>query len=109
MVSDKLPLLTDRQMDQYARMFPVSNRVGKPLDLMQSYVPGLLDLGVQDGVRRVALINWGERERSFRVMLKGKFHATEHFTDEELGLHDGVYEVVLAPHCAQLVEFRPVK
>ncbi len=105
LISDKLPLMNDKQIEMYSRLFPVGGRVGKPLDLMESFVPGILDLGTEDGVRRVALINWGERERTFRVDLDGAYTAIEHFTDEQLGKHEGTYEVTLAPHCSQLVVF----
>lgn len=105
LVSDKLPLLNDKQIEMYAKMLPLGNRVGKPLDLMESYIPGIIDMGAEEDVRRVALINWGERERSFSVKLDGTYCVTEHFTEEELGVHTGAYQVTLAPHCSQLAVF----
>ncbi|MBO5069530.1 MAG: alpha-galactosidase [Roseburia sp.] len=104
-LSDKLPLMNEAQIDQYARLFPVDHRVGRPLDLMESYIPGILDLGYQGDVRTVAFINWGERERSFHIELTGAHNATEHWTDEVLGQYDGAYEVTLQPHCSTLVHF----
>lgn len=102
-LSDKLPLMDDRQIDLYARLLPIGDRVGVPTDLLDSYIPGVIECGSSGGVRRVALINWGERERTFRILTNGRCLAWEHFTDEEFGIHDGTYETSLAPHCAQLV------
>lgn len=105
MISDKLPLMDDKQIAMYEKLLPVGGRVGKPLDLMESFIPGILDMGEKDGSREVALINWGERERTFRVDLDGTWRAHEHFTDEDLGTHEGSYTVTLAPHHSQLVVF----
>lgn len=107
-VSDKLPLMSDEQIDMYAKLLPVNGRVGKPLDLMESFIPGVLDMGYDGDTRTVALINWGQRERTFTVTLDGAHTATEHFTDEDLGEHTGRYEVTLAPHCSQLVKFKRI-
>lgn len=107
-LSDKLPLMNDAQIAQYARLFPVDNRVGYPLDLMESYISGVLDLGYRGDVRTVAFINWGERERSFRIELVGAHSATEHWTEEALGLFDEFYEITLQPHCSMLVHFERI-
>ena len=104
-VSDKLPLMTEEHFAMYRKLLPVNGRVGKPLDLMDSFVPGILDMGEKDGRREVALINWGERERTFTVTLNGTYHAHEHFTEEDLGRHTDTYTVTLAPHHSQLVVF----
>jgi hypothetical protein len=107
-ISDKLPLMKDSQIDEYAKLFPVDERVGRPLDLMSSYIPGILDLGYDEDVRSVAFINWGESECTFRFSLDGKHIAHEHFTGEQLGEWDGEYAVNLAPHCSQLVKFKRI-
>lgn len=107
-ISDKLPLMSDEQIDMYAKLLPVNGRVGKPLDLMESFIPGILDMGYEGDTRAVALINWGERERTFTVSLDGAHCATEHFTDEDLGEHAGSYQVTLASHCSQLVKFKRI-
>ena len=104
-ISDKLPLMSDEHFAMYKKLLPVGGRVGKPLDLMDSFIPGILDMGEKDGRREVALINWGERERTFRVTLDGTWRAHEHFTEEELGVHTDSYTVTLQPHHSQLVIF----
>ncbi len=103
MISDKLPLMEEKHFQMYKKLLPVNGRVGKPLDLMDSFVPGILDMGEKDGRREVALINWGERERTFTVKLDGTYAAHEHFTEEDLGTHTDVYSVTLQPHHSQLV------
>ena len=107
-LSDKLPLMEEAQIDQYARLFPVGGRAGRPRDLMDSFIPGVLDLGYEGDVYTVAFINWGERQRTFRIDLDGPHIAVEHWTDEELGRFEGSYQVTLAPHASTLVHFQRV-
>ena len=105
-LSDKLPLIDDRQIDMYARLFPVEDRVGVPIDLLESYIPGVIDCGNDGNTHRVAIINWSDRERTFRIPIVSTCEAIELFTDENLGTHSDVYEATLAPHCSQLVCFK---
>lgn len=106
LISDKLPLMSEEQIALYEKLFPWTGRAAKPLDLMESFVPGLLDLGYEEGIRTVAFINWGERERTFTLPLDGTHSATEHWTDENLGTVTGEYKITLAPHCSSLVHFK---
>ncbi len=105
MISDKLPLMYEKHFEMYKKLLPVGGRVGKPLDLMDSFIPGVFDMGGREGKREFALINWGERERTFTITLDGSYHAHEHFTEEDLGTHEGSYTVTLQPHHSQLVVF----
>lgn len=105
-LSDKLPLMDAQQIDMIARLFPLKDRAGVPLDLLASYIPGVIDCGNDGETRKVALINWGDRERIFRIPIVDTCEATEFFTDEKLGTYSDEYEVTLAPHCSQLVCFR---
>lgn len=107
-LSDKLPLMSDEQIGLYEKLFAPQRIGGRPLDLMDSYIPGTIDMGYQGDVRTVALINWGEREKSFRLKLAGPHDAKEHWTGEMLGRFRDAYDVVLKPHCSQLVHFKKV-
>lgn len=73
---------------------------------MDSFIPGVLDLGYEGDVRTVAFINWGERERTFHIDLNGLHSAVEHWTDEQLGSFEGAYQVTLPPHGSTLVHFQ---
>ncbi|MCI8331994.1 MAG: alpha-galactosidase [Clostridiales bacterium] len=106
LISDKLPLMSEEQIGLYEKLFPLPGRTAKPLDLMDSYIPGLLDLGYRDDVRTIAFINWGERERAFTVEIGDAHEATEHWTDEKLGEVSGSYTVTLKPHCSTLIHFK---
>ena len=97
--------MSEEQIGLYEKLFPLPGRTAKPLDLMESYIPGLLDLGYKDEVRTIAFINWGERERTYTVEIGGAHEATEHWTDENLGEVSGSYTVTLAPHCSTLIHF----
>lgn len=107
--SDKLSLLTGEQIGQYAALFPRSTRAGRPLDLMDSYIPGMIDQGYEGDTRTVALINWGERERTFTVSLAGTHRAAEHWTGKDLGVWRDMYQATLQPHCSQLIHFKKME
>ena len=106
--SDKLRLLTKEQIEQYAALFPRSMRAGRPLDLMESWIPGIIDQGYEGDTRTVALINWGEREKCFTVSLAGTHHAKEHWTGEDLGTCTDTFEATLQPHCSLLLHFTKI-
>ena len=106
--SDKLPLLTEAQIGQYAALFPRTTRAGRPLDLMESWIPGIIDQGYEQDTRTVALINWGERQRRFTVSLTGKHHAKEHWTGEDLGTWTDTFQTTLQPHCSMLIHFAKI-
>ncbi len=109
LISDKLPLMNERQINDYSLYFPHRDSAAVPLDIERAYLPSVLDCGTQDGVRTVAFINWGESERSLNVTLDGEYTAREHWDGLDLGSHKGSYTVTLAPHESQLVHFTPKK
>lgn len=107
-ISDKLPLMTDAQIEKYQKLFPWRAAPGIPLDLMDSYIPGIIDMGYDGDIRTVALINWGERARAFQVTLDGAYEAVEHWSDEKLGRCDGTFKTSLEPHHSILVHFKRI-
>ena len=60
MLSDKLPLLKDHQFNLISKLFPLNKEAAIPLDLMDSFIPGVLDFGIRGNTRTIALINWGD-------------------------------------------------
>lgn len=109
MFSDKLPLLKEEQLRDYAKFFPRNKTPGVPLDMGESFMPSVFDLGEDGGVYTVSFINWGDREKDFAVALDGKFEATEHWDDTPLGTFEDEYSVTLPPHASQLVHFKRIK
>lgn len=87
MLSDKLPLLSDDQLKLISKLFPLTQECALPLDLMDSFIPGVLDLGTKGSTRTVALINWGDSPRKMSVDNDKAF--VREFWDGEFDIHEG--------------------
>ena len=109
LISDKLPLMSEAQIDDYARFFPHVDSAATPLDLTESFLPSTLDGGYDGDTRTLTFINWGERERTFTLPLDGAHTAKEHWDGAELGRFDGQYTVTLRPHESQVVHLTRTK
>lgn len=101
-MSDKMPLLEEYQLDLLSKMYPINTQAAVPLDLMDSYVPGLLDLGRRGKTHIFALINWTDAAKTVRVDV-GAGHAFEFWSQEYLGYRTGVSLFEIEPHGAKIV------
>ena len=102
MFSDKMSLLDRSQIDLLSKLFPVNTDVAIPLDLMEANVPGVLDLGKRGRTRIVALINWTDVDREFRVEIN-RSHVFDFWSQRYLGLCDHRICRTLAPHASAMV------
>ena len=76
--------------------FPVNQTAARPLDLAESYIPGVLDVGTRGAARPVALINWGDAPRTMRVDNGAAF--VWEFWGETFAVHSGgAYEIEVEP------------
>jgi len=104
MLSDKLPNLSDEQLKLISKLFPANQECALPLDLMESYIPGVLDFGKHGNARTVALINWGDAPRKMAVE-NGEALVWE-FWDKEFSLHrGGKFTTEIAPRSAKVFYF----
>lgn len=101
MLSDKLPLLSDEQLRMISFLFPLNNESAVPLDLMESYIPGVLDFGLRGGTRTVALINWEDKEREMSLDIKESSDLYE-FWSGEISCACGEYKTKIGPHCCKV-------
>lgn len=107
MLSDKLPNLSEDQLKLISKLFPVNQRAARPLDLAESYIPGVLDFGVRRGCRTVALINWGDAPRTMSV--ENDSALVWEFWDERFFVHHGGnFELTVAPRSAAVLRFTPM-
>lgn len=107
MLSDKLPNLSDDQLALISKLFPVNQTAARPLDLADSFIPGVLDFGVRGKCRTVALINWGDAPRTMSVE-NGEAFVWE-FWGETFDVHKGgEYAVEVAPRSAKVLYFTPL-
>ncbi len=98
MLSDKIPLLKDHQVQLISKLFPLNTEAAVPLDLMDSFIPGVLDFGVRGGTRTVALINWGDADTEMCVPGSNGKLAFEFWSQDFIGLCDDDIRVKIEPH-----------
>lgn len=98
MLSDKMTLLKPWQLELIEKLFPLNKVPATPLDYMESFVPGVLDFGVRNGVRTVALINWGDTERRMTVPNSANKLVFEFWSQSFDGLSEEDVSVNIEPH-----------
>ncbi|MBR4941460.1 MAG: alpha-galactosidase [Clostridia bacterium] len=101
-LSDKLPLLEEYQLRLLSYMYPINTRAAIPLDLMDSNVPGYLDLGKRNNTHIIALINWTDAVKNMTLNIDGK-QVFEFWTQTWLGLKSGSVNFEIEPHGARIV------
>ena len=98
MLSDKMSLLRPEQYELISKLFPLNTRAAVPLDLMDSFIPGVLDFGVRHGARTVALINWGDAECELSVPDSAGMLAFEFWSRRFCGLTGADIRETVEPH-----------
>ncbi len=108
MLSDKMPNLAPEQIDLVSKLFPVAQNPARPLDMMDSSIPGVLDFGCKGNNRTVAFINWGEAPAKLSLDIGEGAQLVREFWSGELGtFNGGVFTVELEPHCSKVYSFTP--
>lgn len=105
MLSDKLPNLYPEQLEMISKLFPMTQNPAKPLDLMESFIPGILDFGYYGANRTVAFINWGDSPRDFSIDIDGEKYVREFWSDEIGMFSGGRFTQRVEPHCVKVFTF----
>lgn len=105
MLSDKMPLLGQKQVQMLSKLFPVNREAALPLDLMENDCPGILDFGVRGGTRVVAMINWSDMEKTMTLQLpEGEETLCWEFWSGELaGVTEGSLSQKISAHGCRLL------
>lgn len=104
MLSDKLPLLSEEQFTLISKLYPMTQECALPLDLMDSYIPGVLDFGKKGATRTVALINWSDSPRTMAVENESAW--VWEFWEKTFCVHNGgEYTVSVPPRSALVLYF----
>lgn len=104
MLSDKLPLLSEEQLTLISKLYPLAEECALPLDLMDSYIPGVLDFGKKGATRTVALINWSDSPR--RMSVENGEALVWEFWGKSFDVHaGGNYSLTIPPHGARVLYF----
>lgn len=96
-LSDKMPLLHEYQLELLSYMYPINTQAAIPLDLMDSEVPGKLDLGRRGNTHIFVLINWSDAFKKVKLDV-GNGHIFEFWSQSYLGKGAGVKQFEIKPH-----------
>lgn len=102
MLSDKLSLLSEEQLQQLSYLLPLNTEPAVPLDLLTAQIPGVLDSGVHEGIRTVTLINWEDQPKTMQIEAAGG-RAYAFWEQKYLGVQDQVCRIELQPHCSEVI------
>lgn len=102
MLSDKLRLLGDDQIDLLSYLFPTNKEAAIPLDLMDARTPGILDVGTKGIIRTVMLINWDDEAKEMGIDVNDS-HVFEFWSKEYKGVVNGRYTATIEPHDCQVL------
>ena len=101
-MSDKMPLLKEYQLELLSWMYPINTQAAIPLDLMDSYVPGVLDLGRRGKAHIFVLINWTDARRAMKVDV-GEGLIFEFWAQKYLGRGAGTAQFEIEPHASKII------
>ena len=101
-MSDKMPLLKEYQLDLLSWMYPINTQAAIPLDLAESENVGILDLGKREKTHIWALVNWTDVTKNMEIDI-GAGPAFEFWSQEYLGFKEGLTEFAVEPHGAKII------
>ena len=102
MLSDKLRLLSDDQIDLLSYLFPMNTEAAIPLDLMDTRTPGILDVGTKGNIKTMMLVNWDDEAKEMSIDVDNS-HVFEFWSKEYKGIVNGKYTATLQPHDCQVL------
>jgi alpha-galactosidase len=101
-MSDKMPLLKEYQLQLLSWMYPINTQAAIPLDLMDSQIPGKLDLGRRGQTHLFALVNWTDVKKAMTLDI-GAGHVFEFWSQQYLGFRCGTAAFEVEPHGALIL------
>ena len=104
MLSDKLRLMGEDQLEQISRLYPINTEAAIPLDLTERWLPGILDCGVRRGIRTVMFLNWEEKNLDLSILLgPGEHRVFEFWSRRFEGVFGDEYTATVAPHTCRVL------
>lgn len=100
-LSDKISLLSDKQIREIGYLLPPSNLHPQPLDLETSDIPAVVDCGKTEHTRTVIFFNWNNRVRVRRLNMDKNVHIFEFWSQKYYGKRKSVC-FTLPPHTAKI-------
>ena len=107
MLSDKVILLKDEQLEKFSYLSPVNQRAGIPVDINENDIPAVIDCGIQGNIRTVALFNWGDYPKEIIFELAGKYGVFDFWERMYLGIADKL-NFVIEPHGCKILHCTPI-
>ncbi len=102
MLSDKLALLTDADIEKIKTLFPINSKPAKPLDLFERAVPSILYYGERDGLEIYALFNWEDKTDTLELKFNSKRYVKGFYSGKEYSV-PRIFSIKLEPHSCEVV------
>ena len=99
MLSDKIRLLKEEQLDKFRCLLPVNQIAGLPVDIAERSIPSVVDCGEQNGIRTVALFNWEDYPEKITFELGGMYRVFEFWNKKILGKVSVLSETIPPHEC----------
>ena len=103
MLSDKISLLSDEQLEKFDYLFPVNLRSGKAIDLETNIIPSKIDCGSRRGLRTIVLFNWEDYEEAFIFGLDGECNIFDFWAKKFLEKSDKI-SLKIKPHECKVLQ-----
>ncbi len=104
MLSDKVKLLTDEQLDKFKALLPANERAGTPVDFGENVIPSIVDCGERKGLRTVALFNWEDYPEEISFALGERYRAYDFWEKAALPTATERLQFVLPPHECKVLQ-----
>ncbi len=102
MLSDKLALLSNSDIEKIKTLFPINSKPAKPLDLFERAVPSILYYGERNGLEMYALFNWEDKADTLELKFKGKRYLKGFYSGREYCVPQ-LFSIKLEPHSCEVV------
>ncbi len=102
MLSDKLSLLGDAEIEKIRTLFPINKKPAKPLDLFERDIPSVLSYGKRGNFEMYALFNWENCEDTITVDL-GEEKYVKRYYSGEIYEKTRTFKVKLLPHDSEII------
>lgn len=103
MISDKLSLLSDEQIEKFKYLLPVNRKAGVPVDIETTDVPSIVDCGIQQGIRTIVFFNWEDYSQEMSFSLGEPQKVFDFWNKKAVGTCRELKEL-LAPHTCKVYQ-----
>ncbi len=102
MLSDKLSLLNESDIEKIRTLFPINLTPAKPIDLFERDIPSILYYGKRNGLDMYALFNWENCDDTLTIDFGSGKYVKGYYSGKEYAKTDK-FTLNLAPHDSEII------